>query len=169
MSLGSEDLTGEMGVQTTSMGDELLYARSKVMTDAFAAGVQPMGLVGVDPFTWGDPEKIYEAAVKSRKLGFKGALSIHPGPISSLNRGYSIPSEEVDYMMRALTAFEEGVRRGTASVEVDGRMIDIATAERCRKVMERATAIEKKEKRKSEALRDQDALEERLRLSIEKL
>ena len=72
-------------------------------------------------------------------------------------------------MRRALEAFEEGVRRGTASVDVDGRMIDIATAERCRRVIERAAAIEEKEKRKIEALRDPEALERRLRVSIERL
>jgi len=168
MSLGSEDLTGELGVQTSAEGDELWYARSKILMDSYAAGVQPMGLVGVDPFTWGDPEKICEAAVKSRNLGFKGALSIHPGPIASLNRGFSIPPEEVDHMKAALEAFEDGVRSGTASVNVNGRMIDIATAERCRRVIERAAAIEEKEKRKIEALRDPEALEERLRSSIQR-
>jgi len=129
--VGAEDLTQEMGVQTTGEGRELWYARSKVLMDAYAAGIQPMGLVGVEPFTWREPEKAFDAAVNSRKLGYKGAQSIHPAPIPYLNEGFSIPAEEVDYMRRALEAFEEGLREGTASVNVDGRMIDIASAERC--------------------------------------
>ena len=165
--VGAEDLTQEMGVQTSVGGEELWYARSKVLMDAYAAGVQPMGLIGVEPFSWREPEKAYDAAVNSRRLGYKGAQSIHPAPIPHINRGFSIPEEEVGYMRRALDAFEEGLERGTASVNLEGRMIDIATAERCRKVLRRAAAIEEMERRKSEALRDPDSLEERIRSSIE--
>jgi citrate lyase subunit beta/citryl-CoA lyase len=165
--VGAEDLTQEMGVQTSVGGKELWYARSKVLMDAYAAGVQPTGLIGVEPFSWREPEKAYDAAVNSRRLGYKGAQSIHPAPIPHINRGFSIPEEEVDYMRRALDAFEEGLERGTASVNLEGRMIDIATAERCRKVLRRAAAIEEMERRKSEALRDPDSLEERIRSSIE--
>lgn len=165
--VGAEDLTQEMGVQTSVGGEELWYARSKVLMDAYAAGVQPMGLIGVEPFSWREPEKAYDAAVNSRRLGYKGAQSIHPAPIPHINRGFSIPEEEVGYMRRALDAFEEGLERGTASVNLEGRMIDIATAERCRKVLRRAAAIEEMERRKSEALMDPDSLEERIRSFIE--
>jgi citrate lyase subunit beta/citryl-CoA lyase len=165
--VGAEDLTQEMGVQTTVDGRELWYARSKVLTDAYAAGIQPMGLVGVEPFTWREPEKAYDAAVNSRRLGYKGAQSIHPAPIPYLNEGFSIPAEEAGFMGRALEAFEEGLRQGTASVNIDGRMIDIASAERCRKVLERADAIADLQRRKDEALQDPDSMEERLRAAID--
>jgi citrate lyase subunit beta/citryl-CoA lyase len=168
ISVGSEDLTREMGVRTTSDGMELWYAKSKVLIDAYAAGIQPIGLIGVEPFSWGEPEKIIEAAVNSRKLGFKGAGVIHPAPIIHLNKGFSVPEEEVSYMRRALKAFEEGVSRGTASVELDGRMIDIATAERCKIILERAEAIDSLEARKNEALKSPDKLEEELRDAIRK-
>ena len=165
--VGAEDLTQEMGVQTSAEGRELWYARSKILMDAYAAGVQPMGLVGVEPFTWREPEKVYDAAINSRKLGFKGAQSIHPAPIPYFNKGFSIPDDEVVYMRRALKAFEDGLSKGTASVNVDGRMIDIATAERCRRILERADAITVMEKRKNEAQKESDAIEEKLRASIE--
>jgi citrate lyase subunit beta/citryl-CoA lyase len=167
--VGAEDLTQEMGVQTTVEGRELWYARSKVLTDAYAAGVQPMGLVGVEPFTWREPEKAYEAAVNSRKLGYKGAQSIHPAPIPFLNEGFSIPPEEVAHMRSALEAFEEGMKKGTASVNVDGRMIDIASAERCRRVLARADAIADMDRRKDEALKDPYSLEEKLRAAIDEI
>jgi citrate lyase subunit beta/citryl-CoA lyase len=167
--VGAEDMTQEMGVQTSAEGRELWYARSKVLTDAYAAGVQPLGLVGVEPFTWREPEKVYDAAVNSRRLGYKGAQSIHPAPIPFLNQGFSIPREEAAIMRRALEAFEEGLEKGTASVSVDGRMIDIASAERCRRVLARADAIAEMDEMKREALEDPDALEQRLRVAIEKI
>ena len=165
--VGAEDLTQEMGVQTSAEGRELWYARSKVLVDAYAAGVQPMGLVGVDPFTWREPEKAYAAAVNSRRLGYKGAQSIHPAPIPYLNEGFSVPPDEAEQMRRALDAFEMGLKEGTASVNVDGRMIDIASAERCRRILGRADAIAEMDRRKSEAIRDPGSVEERLRAVIE--
>jgi citrate lyase subunit beta/citryl-CoA lyase len=164
--VGAEDLTREMGIQTSGEGRELWYARSKVLMDAYAAGVQPMGLVGVEPFTWREPEKVYDAAVNSRSLGYKGAQSIHPAPIPYLNEGFSVPADEVLQMRRALDAFEEGLKEGTASVNVDGRMIDIASAKRCRRVLDRADAIAAMDRRKEEAMKDPDSLEERLRAAI---
>jgi len=165
--VGAEDLTQEMGVQTSAEGRELWYARSKVLVDAYAAGVQPMGLVGVEPFTWREPEKAYDAAVNSRRLGYKGAQSIHPAPIPYLNEGFSVPPDEAEQMRRALDAFEVGLKEGTASVNVDGRMIDIASAERCRRILDRADAIAEMDRRKSEALRDPGSVEERLRAAME--
>jgi len=167
--VGAEDMTQEMGVQTSTEGRELWYVRSKILTDAYAAGVQPLGLVGVEPFTWREPEKAYDAAVNSRRLGYKGAQSIHPAPIPFLNQGFSVPREEAAFMRRALEAFEEGLEKGTASVSVDGRMIDIASAERCRRVLARADAIAEMDRMKREALIDPDALERRLRAAIEKI
>ena len=128
-----------------------------------------MGLLGVEPFSWREPEKAYDAAVNSRGLGFKGAQSVHPAPIPFLNRGFSVPREEEEEFMRgALEAFREGLREGTASVSVDGRMIDIASAERCRRVLERVDAIAEMEERKRKAMEDPDALERRLWAAIEK-
>jgi citrate lyase subunit beta / citryl-CoA lyase len=153
LGIGAEDLTQEMGVQTSKNGEELWYARSKILMDAYAAGVQPMGIIGVEPFIWREPEKYFEAAVNSRKLGFMGAQSIHPAPIPYLNQGFSIPESEVAQMRKELAAFEAGLKQRTASVNVDGRMIDIASAERCRKVLERADAIADMEERKHVALK----------------
>ena len=151
LAVGAEDLTQEMGIQTTKEGQELWYARSKVLMDAVAAGAQPLGLVGVEPFTWREPEKALDAAIYSRKLGYKGAQSIHPAPIPYLNEGFSIPKTEVLLMRKELAAFEAGLEDGTASVNVDGRMIDIASAERSKKILERAEAIEAMDRRKRNA------------------
>ncbi len=151
--IGAEDLTQEMGVKTTVEGQELWYARSKVLMDAYAAGVQPMGLVGVEPFSWLEPEKSLDAAINSRKLGYKGAQSIHPAPIPYLNQGFSIPQTDVLQMRKELNAFKARLKKGIASVNVDGRMIDIASAERCRKILERNDAIEAMDRRKNKAIK----------------
>jgi citrate lyase subunit beta/citryl-CoA lyase len=167
ISVGAEDLTQEMGIEISLEGHELWYARSKIITDAYAAGVHTLGIVGIDPFSWREPNKIREAAERSRKLGFKGALSIHPTPIAYLNEGFSIPEKDTSYAEKALQAFEEGLKNGIASVNLDGRMIDIASIERYKKILERVDAIKKIENRKRDALQNPQALEEKLREKIQ--
>lgn len=49
---------------------------------------------------------------------------------------------------------------------MDGRMIDVASAERCRRTLDRADAIADMNRRKKEALRDSDSVEKRLRAAI---
>ena len=166
LSMGAEDLSREMGIRLTLEGDELRYARQKIIIDAYAAGVQPLGLVGVDPFDWSDLERFQTAAEYSRSIGFKGAGVIHPAPIPYLNKGFSIPNDEVDYARRALRAFEDGLKLGTASVNLDGRMIDIATAERCRNILRRADAVEAMEKRKADDIGNPSQKEEKIKAAI---
>ena len=45
-------------------------------------------------------------------------------------------------------------------------MIDVASAERCRRILDRADAIAAMNRRKEEAMKDPDSLEERLRIRI---
>jgi citrate lyase subunit beta/citryl-CoA lyase len=54
---------------------------------------------------------------------------------------------------RVVAAFEDGVRRGTASVNVDGKMVDVPVYKRALVVMGRAQAVAETERRKAEALR----------------
>ncbi|MHA2054966.1 MAG: HpcH/HpaI aldolase/citrate lyase family protein [Candidatus Hodarchaeales archaeon] len=156
ISLGIEDLTKEMGIEVSHEGLELWYARTKILTDAYAAGIQPLGIVGVDPFTWKEPKKIREAAERSRKLGFKGALSIHPTPIPYINEGFSIPEKEISYARNVVKLFEKGLKGGVASINIDNRMIDIASVERYEKILERVDAINKTEEKKRKALMNPD-------------
>jgi hypothetical protein len=69
------------------------------------------------------------------------------------NEAYAPSPEQVAWSRRVIEAFEEGVARGTASVSVGGRMIDIPIAEKARRILARADAIAAKEARKAEALR----------------
>jgi citrate lyase subunit beta/citryl-CoA lyase len=52
-----------------------------------------------------------------------------------------------------IEAFEQGLARGTASVALDGRMIDIPIVDKAHRVLARASAIAAKETHKTEAMR----------------
>jgi citrate lyase subunit beta / citryl-CoA lyase len=58
----------------------------------------------------------------------------------------------VAHARRVVEAFEEGVRRGTASVDVDGAMVDVPVYRRAQVLLARARLVEETERRKAEAL-----------------
>jgi citrate lyase subunit beta/citryl-CoA lyase len=151
MSLGPEDYCLEIGVEPSADGAELHCALSALVTVCKAAGVAPMGLLGsIAGFR--DLAAFERAASRARDLGCVGASCIHPDQVAVLNRVFSPPPETVDYARRAVEAFEAGLRNGTASVSVDGAMVDTPVFRRAQHILERATAIAKVEKRKAERL-----------------
>jgi len=151
MGVGPEDYYLSLGVEPSADGIELLYAVSRVVTVCKAVGIQSVGLLGsIAGFR--DLAAFEAAATRGRSLGCEGAGCIHPEQVVILNRVFSPDPERVQYARRAVDAFEEGVRRGTASVNLDGKMVDIPVYRRAQVILERAQAIAELERAKAEAL-----------------
>jgi citrate lyase subunit beta/citryl-CoA lyase len=151
MSVGPEDYCLELGVEPSPDGIELFYAVSRVVTIAKALGIQPTGLLGsIAGFR--DLAVFEAAAVRSRQLGCVGAGCIHPDQVAVLNRVFTPDPAKVEYARRAVEAFEEGLKRGTASVNLDGKMVDVPVYKRALVILDRAEAVAATERRKAEAL-----------------
>jgi citrate lyase subunit beta/citryl-CoA lyase len=130
---------------------ELLYALSTVVTICKATGIQAMGLLGsIAGFR--DLAVFEGAARRARQLGCVGAGCIHPDQVTVLNRVFSPDPAKAEYAERIVAAFEDGVRRGTASVNVDGKMVDVPVYKRALVILERARAVAETDRRKAEAL-----------------
>jgi citrate lyase subunit beta/citryl-CoA lyase len=153
---GPEDLALDLGIESTVEGREFLYVKLRMVIVANAAGVQPLGLMGTLA-DYRDLEGLARSAREAYRVGFRGAGVIHPAQVPICNQAYAPTAEQVAWARRVIAAFEEGVARGTASVAVDGRMIDIPIAEKAGRLLARAAAIEAKEARKAAALRQAGA------------
>ncbi|MDI6754247.1 MAG: CoA ester lyase [Thermodesulfobacteriota bacterium] len=151
MGVGPEDYCFSLGVEPSEDGMELLYAVSQVVTICKAMKIRAHGLLGsVAGFR--DLKGFEGAALRGRKLGTEGAGCIHPDQVPILHKIFSPSPESVQQAHRVIQAFKEGVEKGTASVNLDGKMVDIPVFERARIILERAEAIEAVERRKAEAL-----------------
>lgn len=151
MAVGMEDYCMELGVEPSPDGIEIFYAVSRVVTVCKALGIKPSGLLG-SIGNFGDLEGFEFSANRARQVGCEGAACIHPNQVAVLNRVFSPPPEKIDYARRIVEAFESGVDSGTASVNVDGKMVDIPIYYRARTILEKAEAIEALEQKKAEAL-----------------
>jgi citrate lyase subunit beta/citryl-CoA lyase len=151
MSIGVEDYCLELGVEPSADGLELLYPVARLVTVCKAVGVQATGLVGsIAGFR--DLATFEGAAQRARQLGCEGAGCIHPDQVTVLNRVFTPDPAKVEYARRVVEAYEDGVRRGTASVNLDGKMVDVPVYKRAQVVLARARVVAETERRKADAL-----------------
>ena len=151
MGVGVEDYCLELGVEPSADGIELLYPVARVVTIAKAAGIQPTGLMGsIAGFR--DLAAFEGAAARARQLGCEGAGCIHPDQVAVLNRVFSPDPAKVEYARRVVEAFADGIVRGTASVNLDGKMVDIPVVKRAEVILARARVVAETERRKADAL-----------------
>ncbi len=151
MSIGVEDYCLELGVEPSADGMELQYAVSRLVTVCKALGIEATGLLGsIAEFR--DLKAFEASALRARQLGCEGAGCIHPDQVAVLNRVFSPSLDKVEQARKVIEAFEDGLERGTASVNLDGKMVDIPVYRRAQVVFERARAIAELERRKAEAL-----------------
>ena len=136
--LGGEDLTADLQCKRTKQGDEILYARCRMVCAARAAGVD----VYDTPFTdVNDDEGIYDDARKAKSLGFTGKSSISPRHIEAINAVFSPTEAEIEYAREVLEAIRVGQEQGRGAVALRGKMIDAPIVARARRTLEAARAL----------------------------
>lgn len=119
--LGGEDLTADLQCKRTKEGNEIFYARSRMVCAARAAGVD----VYDTPFTdVNDDEGIYTDARLARSLGFTGKASISPRHVKAINEVFSPTEKDIDYAYEVMEAIRIGKEQGKGAVSLRGKMID---------------------------------------------
>ena len=120
---GLGDFSADMGVDLTDGGDELLYARSCIAVAARAARMRsPLDGPYLD---FRNLDGLVRDTQRSRSLGFRGRVVIHPSQVEPVQSTYSKLSDaELDRARRIVAAFEQAESRGVAAIEVDGGLVD---------------------------------------------
>jgi citrate lyase subunit beta/citryl-CoA lyase len=132
------DLVADLGVEWTPEGTGLMQARSQMLLSSRAAGVPyPMEAVFMD---FRNPDGLRVECELARRLGYVGKVAIHPAQIPVINDVFTPSAEVVEYQKRVLAAFEEAEAQGSASIAVDGKMVDYAVARVARAIIARADA-----------------------------
>ena len=152
--LGESDLCQSLGITATEEEDPFVYARGRVVIEAIAADVQPIGMafpLSLSPRLLPQDELLQHATM-ARNLGFKGAICPHPSWIEPVNAAFSPTSDQVTYYTRVREVFAEGVARGTAAVPLDGKMIDVPVDEWAKAVLHLAALCQTRDEAKQRAL-----------------
>ena len=136
--LGGEDLTADLRCKRTKGGNEIDYARKRLVVAARAAGVE----VYDTPFTdVNDDEGLVADAEYAKSLGFTGKSAIAPRHIRFINEVFSPSLKDIEYAKLVFEAIRKGKEQGKGAVSLRGKMIDKPIVERARQTLEAAKIL----------------------------
>jgi citrate lyase subunit beta/citryl-CoA lyase len=138
IAFGAGDFTLDMNMTWTRSEIELLPYRSECVLASRAGGIEPpIDTVWVDIK---DGEGFRRSVETIKGLGFQGKMCIYPDQVPVVNEVLSPTEAEIAWSRKAVAAFAEAEKAGSASIQVDGKFVDypivyraermIATAER---------------------------------------
>src|ERR671919_336589 len=97
LSLGRADLVMDLRPEPSGELHLMPYLMQRLITVANAGGVVPLGAWWRAPARGllANPDDTYAAAVRGRRIGFKGALCLRANQVDPLNRGFTPTSSEI--------------------------------------------------------------------------
>ena len=133
--------------------EPLEYVKSQIITVAISAGGQAQGMSYPLSMTQqeADAATVANAVRRARDTGFKGAVCAHASWIKACNEGFRPSPEETAYYVRVREVFAEGLKRGMASVPIDGKMIDVPVDIRARLYLDWAARAKARDDAKARA------------------
>ena len=135
---GAEDLSAAVGAsakRTThgSLSALYLLARSLCLAGARAAGVEPIDGVYTD---YRDLEGLQAETRAALRDGFTAKIAIHPAQIEVIHEAMRPSDEEIETAQAIVAEF--AAQPGTATVGLEGRMLDRPHLRQAERVLERA-------------------------------
>jgi citrate lyase subunit beta / citryl-CoA lyase len=144
-----------LGMQSapTLAFDPLEYIKSQIITVAIAVGGQALGMSYPLSLTNAnvDDDTVKKAVRIARDTGFKGAVCAHAAWIAHCNAGFRPTDEEAAYYVKVIEVFAEGLKRGMASVPIDGKMIDVPVDLRAKLYLKWANRVKARDAAKAAA------------------
>ncbi|MCG6986822.1 MAG: citrate lyase ACP [Gemmatimonadetes bacterium] len=137
LTIGVEDYTADLGVPKTPEGTETVWARSRLVNAAKAAGVQAIDSVFGDV---ADEEGLLAWGVRARAMGFEGMGCIHPRQIRVIHRAFAPSQAEIDRALAVVAAFHDAEAKGLGVVSLGTKMIDRPVVLRAQRLVARARA-----------------------------
>jgi citrate lyase subunit beta / citryl-CoA lyase len=129
LSLGRADLVMDLRPEPSGELHLMPYLMQRLITVANAAGVAPLGAWWRAPARGllANPDDTYAAAVRGRRIGFKGALCLRANQVEPLNRGFTPTSSEGKEARELIADYEAGTQNGIAVIRLHDRIVDLAT------------------------------------------
>jgi citrate lyase subunit beta / citryl-CoA lyase len=119
-------------------GDVWHYARNKVIIAARAAGID---MVDGPYAAFNDAPGYRRECQRARTLGAVGKWAIHPNQIEIANEVYSPTRDQIERARKLTTAYAQAAAAGLGAVNVDGVMVDAASARILQNTLRRADLI----------------------------
>lgn len=127
------------GLNPDYPGDQWHMALSRMIVACRAYGLRAID----GPFgDFNDKEGFLDAARRAAALGIEGKWAIHPSQIALANEVFSPPPAELLRANRILAALADAEAQGRGAADLDGKMIDAASARMAQNVVDVNAVIE---------------------------
>lgn len=131
--LGAEDLCNELEIDRSNQGEEILYARSRVIYACVSNQIIPIDT----PNTSVDNEGLLrEDCFNAKRLGMKAKSAIHPSQLETINTIFSPSKEAIEWAKKVLISKEKN--RGKGAFSLNGKMVDKPIISKAEKIIEKA-------------------------------
>lgn len=135
--LGAEDLSLDLDVIRTKKGDEILYARQRLVMACSAYKIDSIDT----PFTdTNDNDGLKTDCEFAVSIGFTSKSAIHPNQVTTINKTFVPTKEKIEWALRVETANAEALKKGLGVFSLDGKMVDKPVIERANKILKKAKA-----------------------------
>ena len=126
------------GLSPDYPGDQWHAAISRMVVAARAGGKRAIdGPYG----NFNDPDGFRASCRRDAALGIEGKWAIHPVQVPLANEEFTPPAAELERARRILAALDGAAREGRGAAQLDGRMIDAASARMAGQLVAMADAI----------------------------
>ncbi len=113
------------GLNPDYPGDQWHHGLSELVMTCRAYGLRAID----GPFgDFKDTESYTDSAKRAAAIGFEGKWAIHPSQIDLANDVFSPPENEVSRAKKILEELDKAAKEGKGAAQLDGRMIDAASA-----------------------------------------
>ena len=153
MTLGRADLVMDLRPEPSGEIHMMTHLMQRIITIANASGLVPLGAWWRAPARGllASPDHTYEAALRGRRIGFKGSLCIRPDQIEPLNRGFTPKADEVTQAQQLVDAFLQQEKSEEAIMHLNDRIIDLPTAKGARHLIAYSQACAARDEEKAQA------------------
>lgn len=135
ITIGGQDLTADMGVVKTEAGEEISYARRRIVMAAKAAKIDALDTIYAEV----DNEAgLIQETKMIKEMGFDGKAIIHPRQIEPIHRVYTPTDLEIVKAKQIVQAYLEAQKEGLGVFAIDGKMIDAPVVSRAHRILDYA-------------------------------
>jgi len=120
---GSNDFTKDIRAKLVPSREPLLYAMSRTVLAARAAGKLVIDGVHMN-VTGQDTEALRLVAEQGRAMGFDGKSLIHPNQIDTTNAAFSPSASEIEHAQAVVIAWGKAQEENKGVCVVDGKLIE---------------------------------------------
>ena len=129
------------GLNSDYPGDQWHHGLSQLVMTCRAYGLRAID----GPFgDFKDPEAYIASAKRAAAIGIEGKWAIHPSQIDLANDVFSPPDQEVEKAIRIIEDLNKAAKEGKGAAQLDGRMIDAASARMAENIVNINSLIQNK-------------------------